>query len=82
MLHRDVRRAGLVEDVNILSRILWLHHGHRSGEEALLTIGEQVCILGAPSWGWLENHAFEPHRLRREVLDVDLEKDLCAFFGR
>jgi len=82
MLHRDVRRVGLVEDVNILSRILWLYHGHCSGEKALLTIGEQVCILDAPSWGWLENHAFEPHRLRREVLDVDLEEDLCAFFGR
>jgi hypothetical protein len=80
MLHRDVRRTGLVEDINILSRILWLHHGHCSGEETLLTIREQVWILDAPSWGWLENHALEPHRLGREILDVDLEEDLCAFF--
>jgi hypothetical protein len=82
MLHRDVRRIGLVEDINVLSHILWLYHGHCPREEALLTIRVQVCILDAPSWDGLENDALEPHRLRREVLYVDLKEDLCAFFGR
>lgn len=81
MLHGDVRRIGLVEDVNILSHILWLYHGHCPREEALLTIRVQVCILDVPSRDGLENHALEPHRLRREVLYVNFKEDLRAFFG-
>ena len=82
MLYGDVRRIDLIEDVNILPRILCLHHGHYPREEALLAIRQQVCVLGAPSWSRLENHAFEPHGLRREVLYVDLEEDLRAFLRR
>jgi len=32
MSHRNCRWTNFVEDVDILSRVLWLHHGHSVGE--------------------------------------------------
>jgi hypothetical protein len=82
MLHRDSRRINLVKDVYALSRVLWLHHGHRSGEKALLTVRQQVGVLDMPTRSRLENNALKPHGIRCEILNMDFKKDLRALLGR
>ena len=82
MLHGDGRWINLVENVYVLPRILRLHQGHWSREQALLTIGEQVGVLGVPAWSGLKDHALKPHGLRCEVLYVDFQEDLGALLGR
>jgi hypothetical protein len=76
MSHRDCRWINLVEDVNILSRVLWLHHGHSVGEYALLAIRQQVCVLDIPTRSRFKDNALKPHGIRGEVLNVDFKEDL------
>ena len=76
MSHKDCRWINLVEDVNILSCVLWLHLGHCVGEWALLAIRQQVCVLDIPTRSWLEDNALKPHGIRGEVLNVDFKEDL------
>lgn len=76
MSYRDCRWINLVEDVDILSCVLWLHQGHPVGEQTLLAIRQQVCVLDIPAWSWLEDNALKPHGVRSEVLNVDFKEDL------